>query len=140
MYSNPDNMHQQLIKNTLKQGRLYKTILQALILLWVISAVLIAGMLLFTQTPGGKKNKKLPGRHLSLDELLLSFNELKLDRNATLVNLQLKEISQKKSASDEEKRLIADYRKKVYNSILEQKIKTPVPAKQTGFTIKPVPQ
>ncbi|ANH83487.1 hypothetical protein A8C56_23150 [Niabella ginsenosidivorans] len=130
-------MHRQLIKNTLKQGRPYKTILLALVLLWLVSVVLMVWML-FCAQPEGKYDKKLSMKHLSLDDMLLSFNELKLDSNATLINLQLKEISRKNSTSDEGKRLIADSRKKIYNNILAQKIKQP--AKPTGFTIKPVPQ
>jgi|GEM_PF-2796130 len=131
----------QLIKDTLKQGRLHKTILLMLVALWVVSLALIICLLLNWRRQEHSGHGGNAHRHPSLDEMLLSFSELKMGNNTTLINLQLKEISQKKASTDTTtEEVIADYRKKIFDRMLEQKIKTRPPAKQDGFTIKPVPQ
>ncbi|MCF3110366.1 hypothetical protein LL912_16395 [Niabella sp. CC-SYL272] len=135
---------QQRIKDTLRQEGLNKTIWMMLAGLWVVSIALVLGLVLNWQLQEDSERSADAHRHPSLDEMLLSFNELKLGNNTTLINLQLKEISQisqKKSNTDTaNKEIIADYRKKIYDRILEEKIKTRKPDKQGGFTIKPVPQ
>ena len=138
---------QQRIKDTLKQGRLHKTILSMLLGLWGVSIVLILGLVISWRLQENSERSADVYQHPSLDEMLLSFSELKLGNNTTLINLQLKEIaqiSQKKSNTDTtNKEIIADYRKKIYDRMLEEKIKTRQsrpPLKQEGFTIKPVPQ
>ncbi|MCD2424693.1 hypothetical protein LQ567_18065 [Niabella pedocola] len=138
---------QQRIKDTLTQGRLHKTILSMLLGLWGVSIVLILGLVISWRLQENSERSADVYQHPSLDEMLLSFSELKLGNNTTLINLQLKEIaqiSQKKSNTDTtNKEIIADYRKKIYDRMLEEKIKTRQPRqplKQEGFTIKPVPQ
>ncbi|MBO9593843.1 MAG: hypothetical protein J7599_13130 [Niabella sp.] len=135
---------QQRIKDTLKQGRLHKTILSMLLGLWGVSIVLILGLVVSWQLQENSARSADVYQQPSLDEMLLSFSELKLGNNTTLINLQLKEIaqiSQKKNNTDTtNKEIIADYRKKIYDRMLEEKIKTRQPLKQDGFTIKPVPQ
>lgn len=131
----------QLIKDTLKQSRLHKTILLMLAGLWVVSLTLILCLLINWQRQKHSEHGGNAHRHPSLDEMLLSFRELKLGNNTTLINLQLKEISQKKTNTDTaEEEVIADYRKKIYDRMLEQKIKAHPSARQDGFSIKPVPQ
>ncbi|MGJ7031221.1 hypothetical protein [Niabella hirudinis] len=131
----------QLIKDTLKQTPPHKAILLMLVALWMVSFILIA-ILLFNWRRQEFSGTGPDGhRPPSLDEMLLSFSELKMGTNTTLINLQLKEISQKKASTDttaEEE--IADYRKKIFDRMLEQKIKTSASGKDNGFTIKPVPQ
>ncbi len=135
---------QQRIKDTLKQERPHKTIWLMLVGLWVISLALILGLVANWRIQDDPEHSADMYRQPSLDEMLLSFSELKLGNNTTLINLQLKEIaqiSQKKANADTtNKEIIADYRKKIYDRMLEEKIKTRQPVKQDGFTIKPVPQ
>jgi hypothetical protein len=128
----------QFISDTSKQRRLYKNICIMLGALWTISIVLVVCMFLYSQQPENAAYKDQ--RKLSLDDMLLSFNELKLGNNTTLINLQLKEVSQKNTDFITDKAIIADDRKKIYDKILEHKIKTPPPVKQGGFMIKPVPE
>ncbi|WP_018626990.1 hypothetical protein [Niabella aurantiaca] len=131
----------QLIKDTLKQSRLHKTILLMLVALWVVSLTLILCLVINWQRQQHSAHGRNAHRHPSLDEMLLSFRELKLGNNTTLINLQLREVSQKKASKDTaDEEVIADYRKKIYDQMLEQKIRARPPAKQDGFTIKPVPQ
>ncbi|SDD91663.1 hypothetical protein [Niabella drilacis] len=131
----------QLIKDTLKQERSYKAILLMLVALWMVSLTLIAVLLVNWRRQAHSGPGANAHRTPSLDQMLLSFSELKIGNNTTLINLQLKEISQKKVSMDTTaEEVIADYRKKIFDRMLEQKIKTSTPAKQDGFTIKPVPQ
>lgn len=137
---------QQRIKDTLTQGRLHKTILSMLLGLWGVSIVLILGLVISWRLQENPE-RSAEYQHPSLDEMLLSFSELKLGNNTTLINLQLKEITQisqkKRNTDTTNKEIIADYRKKIYDRMLEEKIKTRQPRqplKQEGFTIKPVPQ
>lgn len=135
---------QQPIKDTLTQGRLHKTVLLMLLGLWAVSIALVLVLVVSWRLQDNSERSADVDQHPSLDEMLLSFSELKLGNNTTLINLQLKEIaqiSQKKSKTDTtNKEIIADYRKKIYDRMLEEKIKTRQPLKQEGFTIKPVPQ
>ncbi|MBZ4189050.1 hypothetical protein [Niabella beijingensis] len=129
------------IKETLKQDRLNKPVLLMLVVLWMVSLTLILWLLFSWRQQQQAELYSRGHRKLSLDDMLLSFNELKLGNNTTLINLQLKEISQKKNNTDTtDKEIIADNRKKIYDRMLEEVIRSRPPVKQEGFTIKPVPQ
>jgi hypothetical protein len=105
-----------------------------LIVLWLVSIVLIIGMLY--NWWAAEKSKEKEEAKLSLDKMLLSFGELEAGKNTTFINLQLKDAMQDNNADSN-----IHKRKELYNRILERKIEAQEnEEKENGFSIKPVPQ
>lgn len=117
-----------------KKEYLSKSIITMLIVLWLVSIVLIIGMLY--NWWAAEKSKEKEEAKLSLDKMLLSFGELEAGKNTTFINLQLKDAMQDNNADSN-----IHKRKELYNRILERKIEAQEnEEKENGFSIKPVPQ
>ncbi|MBO9618935.1 MAG: hypothetical protein J7539_07865 [Niabella sp.] len=128
-------MRRLSIKGSRTTDPVYRTIVLLLGALWLVSGILIVPLFI---SPRSGKDKEY--RRPSVDSMLLSLNDLKVNGKATLINLQLKEVSQPNAVTDNTGQTVADKRKKIYNRLLEEKTKPPEPARHEGFTIKQVPQ
>ena len=119
-----------------KKEYLPKPIAIMLVILWLVSVVLIIGMV---NDWGIEISNEQKGNTLSLDNMLLSIGELEAGKKTTFINLQLKEIVQDDNAGNNADMIIYK-RKEIYDRILERKIKNEAAAAKQNFSIKPVPQ
>ncbi len=114
---------------------------KAILVLWIGSVLLLALLFKwrFSQLPDISKTMISDQHRLSIDELLLTAEDLQTGTTTTLINIGLNQVLANAATNPITKRT-PNQQHEVYNKILTQQIKKAKKQKTEDFTIKPIPK